>query len=50
MFRKSLKSFLKIENESNEILDHIISPEEIMVEAKYRANLAKFKWTEYLND
>ena len=45
-----LKAFLRLDNISNELLDKIISPDEIEEEAKYRVNLAKFKWAEYLKD
>lgn len=48
IFRKSLKIFLKIENVSNDILDTIINAEEIMEEARYRMELAKYKWNEFL--
>ena len=50
IYRKSLKSFLKLDNTSNQTLDRITCADELLEEAKYRSDLANFKWKEYKND
>ena len=50
ILRKSLKSFLKLENVSNETFDSIINSDELETEAEYRSDLARYKWMQYQMD
>ena len=45
-----MKRFLKIENATKNTLEAILSDQEILDEGKYRLELAKQKWNDYLID